>query len=117
MINLGGIYYIIDLDRYSQILTDEDDSETTIENETRTDYGSDGQQVQYSVTTREFEKPKVVDGPKYDILRMCLDVFFTYNDEIDDTLGFERALQTTTIPFKVAFNTLFNYGILIEVEE
>ena len=48
---------------------------------------------------------------------MCLEILFTYNETIDDTLGQDRAFKDTTIPFKVAFNTLINYGILKEIEE
>ena len=48
---------------------------------------------------------------------MCLEIILTYNEEVDDAMGLERALVDTTIPFKVAFNTLLNYEILKEIDE
>jgi hypothetical protein len=38
-------------------------------------------------------------------------------EETDDTsLGAERALDKTSLSFKIAFNTLFTYGVLKEQE-
>ena len=43
-----------------------------------------------------------------------LDVVLDFEDEIDATLGAERALESTPLSFKLAFNTLYNYGIIKE---
>jgi len=41
-----------------------------------------------------------------------LEIIYSYNEDLDDSLGTERALNKTTISFKIAFNTLQYYGIL-----
>jgi len=126
MIEFGGAYYIIDLDKFNELIIQDskkDDKHTETETKTtyRTNVGagpSDPMDVESTVvTTREFDKGQEINAPKYDVVRMCLEILFTYNETIDDTLGQDRAFKDTTIPFKVAFNTLINYGILKEIEE
>ena len=126
MIEFGGAYYIIDLDKFNELIIQDskkDDKHTEAETKTtyRTNVGagpSDPMDVESTVvTTREFDKGQEINAPKYDVVRMCLEILFTYNETIDDTLGQDRAFKDTTIPFKVAFNTLINYGILKEIEE
>ena len=118
MIELGGIFYSIDLEGFTEVLktagTKDDDK--ALETETKTNYGEDGKPIGTTITAREYEKGREIDGPKYDVVRMCLEIILTYNEEVDDTLGADRALASTTIPFKIAFNTLIDYGILKEVE-
>ncbi len=48
---------------------------------------------------------------------MMIEVLIDYDDEIDDSLGADRALSKTPISYKLAFNTLFNCGVLKEKEE
>ena len=118
MISLGEKNFIIDLDKYTTLLSN-DDGELAKETETENVYSVDGDStklVTTTVMTREYEKTQVIDGPKYDVLRMCLEVVLTYGEEIDDALGLERALKSTTIPFKIAFNTLLGFGKLTEIE-
>ena len=117
MIDIGGSVFMIDLNAFSSVLATKDESEgKSYEIETSTNYDSAGQPIGTTVISREFEKGKEIDGPKYDILRMCLEILFTYNEEVDDAMGLAKALESTSIPFKVAFNTLLDYGILKEVE-
>jgi hypothetical protein len=47
---------------------------------------------------------------KYDILRTMLDVV-DVTEEIDETLGAEMGLEKSSLSFKIAFNTLYEYGI------
>lgn len=115
MIPLGGSLFIFDTEVYTEVLTTLSIESNTIETETMTSYDENGVVTGVNVNVREYEKPKEVDAPKYDLLRMCLEVVFTYYEEVDDSLGLERALGDTTIPFKLAFNTLISYGILKEV--
>ena len=117
MIDIGGSVFTIDLNAFSTVLATKDESEgKSYEIETSTNYDGAGQPIGTTVVSREFEKGKEIDGPKYDILRMCLEILFTYNEEVDDAMGLAKALESTSIPFKVAFNTLLDYGILKEVE-
>ena len=115
LIDIGGQLFIIDLDSFSSLLTMKTESDKTIETEIKVNYDDKGAPIGTTITTREYEKNPEVDGPKYDLFRMCLEILFTYNDELDDSLGFELAMSKTTISFKMAFNTLIEYGILKEI--
>ena len=108
---------MIDLSVFSEVLATKDENNgKSHETETTVNYDSLGQPIGTTVVSREFEKGKEIDGPKYDLLRMCLEILLTYNEEVDDSMGLSKALENTTIPFKIAFNTLLDYGILKEVE-
>tara|TARA_R110002020_G_scaffold68611_4_gene179473 strand:+ start:16122 stop:16436 length:315 start_codon:yes stop_codon:yes gene_type:complete len=56
-----------------------------------------------------------INAPKYEILRLMLDVVLNDNEIVDDTLGI-RALRNSTIPFKLTLNTLINYNIIKEIK-
>jgi hypothetical protein len=57
-----------------------------------------------------------LDSTKYDILRMLIDVIMDdMDDEPDDTLGTERALNKKPLSYRIAFNTLKQYNILKEL--
>jgi hypothetical protein len=53
---------------------------------------------------------------KYEIIKMCLDRILNEYDETDDELG-PFGANTTNASFKIAFNTLIKYEILIENNE
>lgn len=117
MIDLGGIIYILDLDALSKVLSAEDNGDGKIsETKTTSNYDNNGEPISVTVSKTEHEKAKEIDGPKYEVIRMCLEIVLMFNEELDETLGTERALKGTPIPFKIAFNTLSNYGILKPVE-
>lgn len=119
MLDIGGTTYIIDLEAMGSVLMLDEDfaSKTIIETETKKIMNLEGDVISTEVNTREFAKPKEYDSSKYDIIRILFEVLLTYNDEFDDTLGFDRALSKATLPFKITFNTLLNYGILKEIED
>lgn len=53
---------------------------------------------------------------KYEIIKMCLDRVLSEYEEVDDALGaFGKNAQSSS--FKIAFNTLIKYEILIEDDE
>lgn len=124
MIDIGGSIFKIDLNAFGNaLITDEKvkkkatpESNKHIETETKSNFDFEGKPLGFTVTTREFEKPKEIDGPKYDLLRMCLEIIFSYSEEIDDSMGASKALEGTSIPFKIAFNTLLDYGVLKEMD-
>ena len=64
------------------------------------------------------ERIREVNAAKYDLLRTMIEVILdvTDSDEIDDTLGADRGLEKGSLSFKIAFNTLYDYGILKEKE-
>ena len=67
--------------------------------------------------TINVEKDKDVEGnysinlPKFEFFKLMLDVCLGYAEEVDDTLG-KLGLNKTTIPFRLAINTLIEYKIL-----
>ena len=48
---------------------------------------------------------------KFEFFKLMLDVCLGYAEEVDDTLG-QLGLNKTTIPFRLAINTLIEYKIL-----
>jgi hypothetical protein len=50
---------------------------------------------------------------KYEIIKMCLERVLGEIDDVDEEMGM-FAKNTTTTSFKIAFNTLIKYKILIE---
>tara|TARA_R100001082_G_C4336184_1_gene147893 strand:+ start:269 stop:592 length:324 start_codon:yes stop_codon:yes gene_type:complete len=58
------------------------------------------------------EKTEVsINLPKFEFFKLMLDVCLGYAEEVDDTLG-QLGLNKTTIPFRLAINTLIEYKIL-----
>jgi hypothetical protein len=93
MVNIFGKSYYIDLDsvtdkcRTGNNLTEEDGSETL-----------------------------EVNIFKYEIIKMCLDRVLAEYEDVDEEMG-AFAQNNTTTSFKIAFNTLIKYDILIEDDE
>jgi len=52
---------------------------------------------------------------KYEMVKMCIDTVLT--EGVPDDPGMGLFSQEISIPFKIAFNTLIKYGILIESED
>ena len=50
---------------------------------------------------------------KYEIIKMCLERILGEVDDVDEEMG-AFAQNSTTTSFKLAFNTLIKYKILIE---
>jgi hypothetical protein len=56
-----------------------------------------------------------INAPKYETLRLMLDVLMSENEIVDDLLGV-KSLNKATIPFKISLNTLINYNIIKEIK-
>jgi len=117
MIQIGDVTYVIDLDAMSNTLMvdNEYDEKKITETETISKLDKNGEVISTEIKTKEHKKPKEYDSSKYDVVRVLFEVLLSYNDDIDDTLGLERALNDAPLPFKITFNTLLNYGILKEI--
>jgi hypothetical protein len=114
ILEFGGVAYYIDFDGIDNILkTDDPDlvSKEIEENETETTYINGGIE-KTKVNTRTYHKGREVDLSKYETYRTLLEILLTYNESDDDSLGVERSLSKTPLPFRIAFNTLVKYGIL-----
>lgn len=57
-----------------------------------------------------------VDISKWEILRLMIDAIMNTNTDVDDKLGMAGLNNNSSIPFKIAFNTLLKYNILQEEE-
>tara|TARA_R100001594_G_scaffold148432_2_gene203634 strand:+ start:304 stop:627 length:324 start_codon:yes stop_codon:yes gene_type:complete len=56
-----------------------------------------------------------LNAPKYELIRLLLEIILSENESVDDSLGV-RSLKNSTIPFKLALNTLINYNIIKEIK-
>jgi len=57
-----------------------------------------------------------IDISKWEIIRLMIEALMNYNTDVDDKLGIAGLNNNSTIPFKIAFNTLLRYNILQEEE-
>jgi hypothetical protein len=116
-LEFGGVNYYVDFDALDGLL-DIDKKNTKkniIETETIISYDNENNIIGKTVTKRENERNKEINLASYETLRLLMEVVFSYqNEDMDDTLGAERALGSSTLPFKLSFNTLVKYGIIKE---
>ena len=119
MIEFGGILYFLDVEALEDSITlkGNNPKELITDTTTTTYYDADGKATHSEKIETSTERGREIDATKYDILRMCVEVLIDYNEESDDTLGADRALEKTPLAYKLAFNTLLSYGILKETEE
>jgi hypothetical protein len=114
ILEFGGVAYYIDFDGISNMLKSNDpdlESKDVEETETETTYINGGVE-KTKVNTRTYHKSREIDLSSYETYRTLLEILLTYNEADDDSLGVERSLSKTPLPFKIAFNTLVKYGIL-----
>lgn len=118
MIEFGGIFYYIDIDALDKTITVKGvkptDKITLYEKKEVFDPSGASTGVETNETTSV--RGKEIDGHKYDVIRMMIEVLIDYDEESDTTMGVDRALEKTPLSVKLAFNTLYNYGILKEKE-
>lgn len=118
MVKIGGKMYIIDLDAIGNIITDKQEfkSGKLEEIETTSFYDEQGELINSQVNKREYLKGQEFDAPKYEIIKNLLDIVTAEGeDELDESLGFDRGMAKQPMSFKLAFNTLEHYKILREL--
>lgn len=116
MLEIGGNQYIIDFDALEELLNIDPElgEKNIIEIETKEVYENE-EYVGKEVYTKTFPKGKEIDMTRYEMIRMLFEVVLTYDIEMDDTLGIELGLKNASLPFKLSFNTLINYGVIKEL--
>jgi hypothetical protein len=119
MIEFGGNIYYIDVEALENTIKLEHnvnkEDVVEIKEVTYTDVKT-GVQT-HKVTKKISERSREIDATKYDILRLMIEILMDSSEDTeDDSLGAERALDKTSLGYKIAFNTLLNYGILKEKE-
>ena len=116
MLEIGGVEYIIDLDMLEKVITSESNKKKTItEKETKKILDEKGELIGSEVYTKEYERVREIDMAKYETIRTLFEIILTTQEEVDDDLGVQRALDKLPLPFKLSFNTLIQYGIIKEL--
>ena len=69
------------------------------------------QQIEMVKEDKDKDDEASINLPKFEFFKLMLDVCLGYAEEVDDTLG-QLGLNRTTIPFRLAINTLIEYNIL-----
>lgn len=105
LLEIGGKELYIDVERLSEIVRIEP-SEKIVKNleteeESEEENLLDDSAVQIDVT-------------KYELYREMVGTLLSYNEEIDNRMG-KVALNATSVPFKLAYNTLLMKGIIREL--
>jgi hypothetical protein len=114
MLSFGGKIFKFDLDNIDKLIR-VNNPEISEELEERTVTDEEGNIIT-EVIRKRMPRSREIDAARYESIRGFMEVLLVYNEEIDDTLGFDRAFSEATIAFKMAFNTLLDYGIIVEVE-
>lgn len=94
MVNIFGKAYYIDLDGITEKCRIETNLEKDSENE--------------EIAINLF---------KYELIKLCIERILSEDVEIDESLGVFGSSTNIPISFKLAFNTLIKYEILLEYDE
>jgi hypothetical protein len=119
MIEFGGSIYYIDLDALEKAIKPIgiDPMDKVIDREEKAYLDADGKVTGSEITEVSRDRGREIDGAKYEMIRLMMEILMDGTEETDDdTLGADRALEKTSLSYKIAFNTLYNYGILKEQE-
>jgi hypothetical protein len=114
-LDIGGKTFIIDMERLTKVL-DNNSPRDGIENETVIKFNGDTEVVKKKETIKKYDKGQEINAPKYSLINLCFEILFDERDEVDDSLGFIRGMNSKSFSFKLAFNTLRTYRILVEVQ-
>lgn len=119
MIDVGGITYYVDFEALDKlIVTDKSlEAQDVTETEIKEYFDAEGKLVSSDKITKTYPKSKEIDGARYDCMGLMLQIIMNSEVEIDDTLGIERGFAAMPLNWKVAFNTLLKYGVLVAIEE
>ena len=91
MINVLGETYYVDLDLVEQYIgIPNDDNDKTMSGETS--------EIKINII-------------KFDLVKMMLDTVLTEHEDGDETLGMKQS-SNTSIPFRIAFNSLLNKKLI-----
>ena len=114
MLSFGVKIFKIDINKIDEIIrVNNPEISEEIEEKVITD--KDGNTVTETTKTT-MPRSREIDAAKYESIRCFLEVVLIYNEEVDDALGIDRAFLEAPMSFKLAFNTLLDYDIIVEVE-
>jgi hypothetical protein len=118
MIEFGGVIYYIDINAFDKAVTTPNNKtkEKVTQSDKKIVTDENGRVIGTETLEHIHERGKEIDAAKYEVLRLMLEVLVDYDEEFDVSLGADRALDKASLSYKLAFNTLYNYGILKEKE-
>jgi hypothetical protein len=108
LLEIGGKELYIDVERLSEIVRIEPD----VKIEKNLELTEDEEGLEENETVDE--SVMQIDVTKYELYREMIGTLLSYNEEIDDRMG-KVALNKTSVPFKLAYNTLLMKGIIKEL--
>lgn len=115
LVSFGGSIYYIDLDAMDrQIFSKPENKE--VSNITETVHFDPETNKPTSVirTKSTGEREDDYNASRDSLLRTMIDIVLE-DEEMDDSLGSDRALDKASLPFKISFNTLMINEILKEI--
>jgi len=106
LLEIGGKELYIDVEKLSEIVRIEPSVKIEKNLNVEEDSENDDDLLDESVVQ--------IDVTKYELYREMIGTLLSYNEEIDDKMG-KVALNKTSVPFKLAYNTLLMKGIIKEL--
>ena len=106
LLEIGGKELYIDVEKLSEIVRIEPSVKIEKNLNVEEDSENDDDLMDESVVQ--------IDVTKYELYREMIGTLLSYNEEIDDKMG-KVALNKTSVPFKLAYNTLLMKGIIKEL--
>tara|TARA_R110000851_G_scaffold67262_11_gene152014 strand:+ start:1624 stop:1977 length:354 start_codon:yes stop_codon:yes gene_type:complete len=117
MLSIAGINYVFDFKNIDKLLSFDNSPTTAVTEVKIKEVYDDKNKLKHKIIlTKTHNKPKEIDLTTYEIMKVLIEILLSYNDDFDDALGIDRALNSTPLPFKISFNTLIEYGIIKEIE-
>ena len=119
MIDVGGIIYHIDFEALDKLIAVDESlkAQDITETEIKEYFDKDGELLSTDKISKTYLKSKEIDGARYDCMGLMLQIIMNTDAEIDDTLGIDRGFAAMPLNWKIAFNTLTHYGVLVATEE
>lgn len=116
MLEFGDKIYYLDIEKYSNfLLLPEDDKNREVT--TKVVYFDKNGLIDHSNETTTTEKSGLlINVNKANLIETLLDIIMMGDDGKDEdvTLGTDKALENSSLAFKIAINTLIKYEILKE---
>lgn len=91
MLSVLGENYYVDLDKVEEYLDMSDDNTT--------DSSSGSTEMRINII-------------KFEMVKMLLETVLTEQETMDENLGLKKGASNTSIPFKIAFNSLLNKKLI-----
>jgi len=112
MLGLCNEFFYLDVDELEKFLILKNESKVIVSKNITKHYDSEDKLISKTVISEEQERGKQYDTVKYEMIRYLFDSLSLEINDLDTTMGLEKAMENISLPSKLAFNTLAGYGIL-----